>query len=58
METLGLASNCGSRFIKVKCMPERVIYKDSTRCMVESLRAGINKRKATSVHTPVAPLRF
>ena len=32
-------------FIKVEWI--KVIRKDSTRCIVESLRAGINKRKAT-----------
>ena len=34
-----------SVFIKVEWI--KVIHKDSTRCIVESLRAGINKRKAT-----------
>ena len=38
-----------SVFIKVECMQEKVIHKDSTRCIVESLRAGINRRKSTNV---------
>ena len=33
-------------------MLEKGIHKDSTRCIVESLRAGINRRKVTNV-TPL-----
>ena len=59
METLGLTSRfvsfvqpgvLSSVFIKVEWMQEKVIHKDSTRCIVESLRAGINRSKATNVN--------
>ena len=47
-----------SAFIKVEWMREKVIHKDSTRCIVESLRAGINKRKAISVNTSPPQLQL
>ena len=37
---------------KVKWILEKVIHEDSTRYIVESLRAGMNKRKTASVYTP------
>ena len=47
---------CGvfpSVFIKVKRMLEKVIHEESARfIIVESLRAGMNKRKTASVYTP------
>ena len=43
-----------SVFIKVERMQEKFIHKDSTRCIVESLRAGINRKKATNVKTTPA----
>ena len=40
-------------FIKVKRMLEKVIHEEGTRyIIVESLRAGINKRKTASAATP------
>ena len=33
-------------------MLEKVIHEDSTRYIVESLRAGMNKRNTASVYTP------
>ena len=41
--------------MNVKWMLEKVIHVDSTRYIVESLRAGINKRKAAIVYTPALP---
>ena len=42
-----------SVFMKVKRMLEKVIHEDSTKYIVESLRAtGMNKRKTASVYTP------
>ena len=38
--------------MKVKWMLEKVIHEDSTRYIVENLRAGMNKRKTVSVYTP------
>ena len=56
MVTLGLSLvSCvrsgvlSSVFIKVEWI--KVLDKDSTRWIVESIRAGINKRKATNVNT-------
>ena len=58
METLGLSLvSCVQHvvlsgvFIKVEWMLQKVIHKDSKRCIAESLRVGINKRKATNVNT-------
>ena len=59
MERRGLTLSCvqsgglASVFMKVKWMLEKVIHEDSTRYIVESLRAGMNKRKTASVYTPV-----
>ena len=41
-----------SVIMKVKWILEKIIHKDSTRYIVESLRAGMNKRKTASVYTP------
>ena len=38
--------------MKVKWMLEKVIHEDSTGYIVESLRAGMNKRKTAAVYTP------
>ena len=39
-------------FIKVKWMLEKVIHEDSTRYIIESLRAGMNNQKTVGVKTP------
>ena len=36
---------------KVEWMREEVIHKNRTRCIVESLQAGTNKRRITNVNT-------
>ena len=41
-----------SVFMKIKWMLEKIILEDSTKYIVESLRAGMNKRKTASVYTP------
>ena len=38
--------------MKVKWMLDKIIHEDSTKYIVESLRAGMNKRKTASVYTP------
>ena len=43
-------------FIKVRRMLEKVIDEEGARyIIVESLRAGMNKRKTASVYTPAIP---
>ena len=42
-------------FMKVKWMLEKVIHKDSTRYIVESLQTGTNKRKTADVYTAATP---
>ena len=39
-------------FFEVKGMLGKVIHEDSTKYIVESLRAGMNKRKTAIVYTP------
>ena len=42
-------------FIKVKRMLEKVIHEDSTRYIIESIRAGMNNQKTVGVKAPATP---